>query len=50
MDELTVENAFLKSFDGQLRRQLDPYWEWLGPKTKRIVEDLKTLRHLLVYG
>ena len=49
MEELTVENAFFKSFDSLIRNQLDPIWHRIGFKTKQLVNDLKTLRKLLKY-
>lgn len=48
-DELTVENAVSKSFHKILQRQLDPVWHQLSMKTKQLVADLKTLRHVLTY-
>ncbi|KAG6333461.1 hypothetical protein ID866_5631 [Astraeus odoratus] len=49
LDDLTVENAYFKSFDAIVRRQLDPVWHKVGPKTKQLVGDLATLRRLLTY-
>ena len=46
--ELTMESALLMSFDAVIRRQLAPVWNKVGVKTKQLVEDLKTLRKLLV--
>ncbi|XP_064605253.1 DNA repair endonuclease XPF-like [Liolophura sinensis] len=46
-DEVTVENALTRNFDQVLRLQLDPIWHQLGPKTKQLVSDLKTLRLVL---
>ncbi|KAI9572539.1 hypothetical protein HD554DRAFT_2202904 [Boletus coccyginus] len=50
LDDLTVESAYFKSFDAVVRRQLDPVWHKVGPKTKQLVSDLATLRRLLTYG
>ncbi len=47
LDDFTVENSYFKSFDALVRRQLDPIWHKVGPKTKRLVADLTTLRNLL---
>ncbi|KAG8906750.1 hypothetical protein FRB99_006241 [Tulasnella sp. 403] len=47
LDDFNVENAYFKSFDSIVRRQLDPVWHNVGPNTKRLVDDLGTLRHLL---
>ncbi|KAF6752030.1 hypothetical protein DFP72DRAFT_462496 [Ephemerocybe angulata] len=49
LEELTVENAYFKSFNVVVRRQLDPVWHKVGPKTKQLVNDLGTLRNLLYY-
>lgn len=49
LDELTVENAYFASFDSIVRRQLDPVWHKIGPKSKQLVGDLGTLRRLLNY-
>ncbi|XP_076352632.1 DNA repair endonuclease XPF-like [Tachypleus tridentatus] len=46
-DELTLENAISRSFDKIIKFQLDPIWHQLGPKTRRLVADLKTLRRIL---
>lgn len=47
LDELNVENAYFRSFDLIVRRQLDPVWHKVGPKTKQLVNDLSILRQLL---
>ncbi|RKP23345.1 hypothetical protein SYNPS1DRAFT_30917 [Syncephalis pseudoplumigaleata] len=49
VEQLTVENALLKSFDIIVRRQLDPVWHQISQRTKRLVHDMQTLRQLLVY-
>jgi DNA excision repair protein ERCC-4 len=49
LDDLTVENAYFKSFSVIVRKQLDPVWHKVGPKTKQLVSDLATLRNLLYY-
>ncbi|XP_023215246.1 DNA repair endonuclease XPF-like [Centruroides sculpturatus] len=48
-EEVTVENAISKSFDKIIKYQLDPIWHQLGPKTHRLISDLKTLRTILMY-
>ncbi|KAI8914895.1 hypothetical protein DFJ77DRAFT_463850 [Powellomyces hirtus] len=48
-EELTVENAFFRTFDQLLRSQLDPIWHRVGQKTKLLIGDLKVLRRLLSY-
>jgi DNA excision repair protein ERCC-4 len=47
LDDLTVENSYFRAFDSMVRRQLDPVWHKVGPKTKQLVGDLTTLRNLL---
>jgi DNA excision repair protein ERCC-4 len=47
LDDLSVENAYFRSFDAIVRRQLDPVWHKVGPRTKQLVSDLATLRRLL---
>ncbi|KAG8220668.1 hypothetical protein J3R82DRAFT_2951 [Butyriboletus roseoflavus] len=49
LDDLTIESAYFRSFDAVVRRQLDPVWHKVGPKTKQLVSDLATLRRLLTY-
>ncbi|KZT25479.1 hypothetical protein NEOLEDRAFT_1178275 [Neolentinus lepideus HHB14362 ss-1] len=49
LDDLNVDNAYFRSFDAIVRRQLDPVWHKVGPKTKQLVSDLATLRMLLTY-
>ncbi|KAI0292750.1 hypothetical protein BC826DRAFT_1092024 [Russula brevipes] len=49
LDDLNVENAYFRSFDAVVRRQLDPVWHKVGPRTKQLVSDLATLRRLLAY-
>ncbi|EJD34490.1 hypothetical protein AURDEDRAFT_188995 [Auricularia subglabra TFB-10046 SS5] len=47
LDDLTLENAYFRMFDAIVRKQLDPVWHKVGPKTKQLVGDLTTLRNLL---
>ncbi|KAI5476750.1 DNA repair protein rad16 [Pseudohyphozyma bogoriensis] len=49
VEDLTVENALFRTFDGLVRAQLDPVWHKVGPKTKGLVADLTTLRKLQAY-
>ena len=49
LDDLNVESAYFRSFDAVVRRQLDPVWHKVGPRTKELVNDLATLRRLLTY-
>ncbi|CAI9772459.1 unnamed protein product [Fraxinus pennsylvanica] len=48
IEDLTVENGLLKSFNKMARRKLDPS-HTLGKKTKQLISDLNTLRKLLDY-
>lgn len=45
--ELKLENGIFKAFHHMLRRQLDPEWHRISPKTKQLVQDLSVLRQLL---
>ncbi|TFK24349.1 hypothetical protein FA15DRAFT_669680 [Coprinopsis marcescibilis] len=49
LDDLNIDNAYFRQFDIIVRRQLDPVWHKVGPKTKQLVSDLTTLRNLLSY-
>ncbi|EJF60626.1 hypothetical protein DICSQDRAFT_87823 [Dichomitus squalens LYAD-421 SS1] len=49
LDDLTIDNAYFRSFDIVVRRILDPVWHKVGPRTKQLVSDLATLRRLLTY-
>ncbi|KAE8209476.1 hypothetical protein CF327_g6551 [Tilletia walkeri] len=49
VEDFTVDNAIFRSFDLMVRRQLDPVWHRVGPKTKQLVNDLTTLRSLMNY-
>lgn len=47
--DVTMDKALAKAFATRIRRQLDPVWHKLSPKTKQLVGDLTTLRQLLAY-
>lgn len=47
IEDATIENAIFRAFEAIVRRQLDPVWHRIGPKTKRLVSDLHDLRQLL---
>ncbi|KAG8933581.1 hypothetical protein FRC02_011596 [Tulasnella sp. 418] len=49
LDDFTVQNAYFRSFDAIVRRQLDPVWHKVGYRTKQLVADLGTLRRLMNY-
>ncbi|XP_039287620.1 DNA repair endonuclease XPF [Nilaparvata lugens] len=46
-EDITVENALSKTFHKMLQMQLDPVWHQLSGKTKQLVSDLKTIRHII---
>lgn len=49
MEDWNMDSALHRNFDSMIRRQLDPSWHRLSPRTKRIVNDLSTLRIILQY-
>ncbi|KAG8881170.1 hypothetical protein FRB98_004521 [Tulasnella sp. 332] len=49
VEDFNVENAYFRSFDSIVRRQLDPVWHKVAFKTKQLANDLGTLRRLLTY-
>ncbi|CAG8453665.1 10156_t:CDS:10 [Dentiscutata heterogama] len=49
IEDLTVEQAFFRSFDHIIRQQLDPVWHRVGQKTKLLIGDLTILRKLLTF-
>ncbi|SCZ96736.1 BZ3500_MvSof-1268-A1-R1_Chr4-1g06669 [Microbotryum saponariae] len=49
VEDLTVENALFRSFDGLVRSRLDPVWHKVGSRTKLLVQDLTLLRKLQAY-
>lgn len=46
-DQLNVENAINRSFDGFIKRKFDEIWHQLGPRAKRLINDIQWLRNLL---
>ncbi|CAE6488441.1 unnamed protein product [Rhizoctonia solani] len=48
LDEVNVESAYFRHFDAIVRRALAPVWHRVRPATKQLVNDLGTLRSLLV--
>ncbi|KAK6503617.1 hypothetical protein TWF481_008626 [Arthrobotrys musiformis] len=44
----SVDSALHRSFDILIRRQLEPIWHRVSPRTKQIVSDLTTLRTILL--
>ncbi|KAH0445909.1 hypothetical protein IEQ34_025253 [Dendrobium chrysotoxum] len=49
IEDATIENAIFRAFEAIVRRQLDPVWHRIGPKTKRLVSDLHDLRQILTF-
>ncbi|KAH0822060.1 hypothetical protein GEV33_000731 [Tenebrio molitor] len=48
LQEITVENCLTKKFQKNLQMQLDGIWNQLSDKSRQLVADLKTLRHLII--
>ncbi|KAG9077547.1 hypothetical protein FRC06_008852 [Ceratobasidium sp. 370] len=48
LDDINVESAYFRHFDTLVRRSLAPVWHRVRPATKQLVNDLGTLRSLLV--
>ncbi|KDN46847.1 hypothetical protein RSAG8_03924, partial [Rhizoctonia solani AG-8 WAC10335] len=48
LDDVNVESAYFRHFDAIVRRALAPVWHRVRPATKQLVNDLGTLRSLLV--
>jgi DNA excision repair protein ERCC-4 len=44
----SVENCVTQQFDRAISRQLEPHWHKLSPAVKQLVQDLRTLRTLLI--
>ncbi|KAF3078991.1 hypothetical protein TWF569_002120 [Orbilia oligospora] len=44
----SVDSALHRSFDILIRRQLEPVWHRVSPRTKQIASDLTTLRTILL--
>lgn len=49
LQEITVENCLMKKFHKILQLQLDSIWHQLSEKSKQLVAELKTFRHLIMY-
>lgn len=49
MEDLTIEDALFRSFDGIVRAKLGPVWDKIRPETKKLVGDLTVLRQLQKY-
>ncbi|GAB1521169.1 DNA repair protein RAD16 [Rhizoctonia solani] len=48
LEDINVESAYFRHFDAIVRRALAPVWHRVRPATKQLVNDLGTLRSLLV--
>lgn len=48
LSEFTIQNCLLKSFDKIIKSQLKPIWNNIGKQTKQMIEDLRTMRNLLL--
>ncbi|ELU38846.1 DNA repair protein RAD1, putative [Rhizoctonia solani AG-1 IA] len=49
LEDINVESAYFRHFDAIVRRALAPVWHRVRPATKQLVNDLGTLRSLLVF-
>jgi DNA excision repair protein ERCC-4 len=47
--DLTASRGLFASFDEAVRRQLAPVWHLVGPKTRQVAADLRTLRALAAH-
>lgn len=47
IEDWTIDSALHKNFDLAIRRQLDPVWHRVSPRTKNIANDLTVLRNIL---
>ncbi|KAL3282354.1 hypothetical protein HHI36_005541 [Cryptolaemus montrouzieri] len=48
LEEITTENCLTKKFHKILQAQLDLIWNQLGTRSRQLISDLKTLRHLII--
>ncbi|KAK6537076.1 hypothetical protein TWF281_001276 [Arthrobotrys megalospora] len=48
IEDWSVDSALHRSFDILIRRQLDPIWHRVSPRTRQIASDLTTLRTILL--
>jgi len=48
LTDIHVEDALHRSFHDIVKRQLEPVWHMTGSRTRQLVEDLRTLRKLLL--
>ncbi|KAK6361095.1 hypothetical protein TWF730_004844 [Orbilia blumenaviensis] len=48
IEDWSVDSALHRSFDILIRRQLEPMWHRVSPRTRQIASDLTTLRTILL--
>ncbi|XP_044750246.1 DNA repair endonuclease XPF [Coccinella septempunctata] len=48
LEEITTENCLTKKFHKILQSQLDLIWNQLSTRSRQLISDLKTLRHLII--
>lgn len=49
VDQLTLERNLFKSFEQNLRKQLDGDWHTLNPKIRQLVHELRILRNVVIH-
>ena len=49
LEELSLENALTRGFDGLLRATLDPIWHQLSWRSRQLAQDIKSLKMLLYH-
>ena len=49
VDQLTLERNLFKSFEQNLRKQLDGDWHTLDPKIRQLVHELRILRNIVIH-
>lgn len=48
LEEITTENCLTKNFHKILQAQLDLVWNQLSSRSRQLISELKTLRHLII--
>ncbi|KAK9870502.1 hypothetical protein WA026_008059 [Henosepilachna vigintioctopunctata] len=48
LEEITTENCLTKKFHKILQMQLDLIWNQLNTRSRQLIYDLKTLRHMII--
>lgn len=49
LSEVQIEDCYFKSFHSIIMSQLRPIWNRIGVQSKKLIEDLKSMRTLLFY-